>query len=118
MKKTTPAHAWLTLKILIQKLTYNYNFLKSIYVIDINDIKGMEYYDTNIKNIVEIESDIINNVNKKMLGESIQALSDEIIKYLGKKAGYHLLCEFRYDIGIEYYTIIKSRGIDLHLDKL
>jgi hypothetical protein len=117
-KKTTPAHAWLTLKILIQKLTYNYNFLKSIYVVNINDIKEMEYYDTNIKNIVEIESDIINNVNKKMLGEAIQSLSDEIIKYLGKKAGYHLLCEFRYDIGSEYYIIIKSMGVDLHLDKL
>jgi len=117
-KRTTPAHAWLTLKILIGKLTYNYNFLNSIYVTEIDSIKEMEYYDTSIKNIVNIETDVINNVNRKMIGKAIQSLSDELIKYLGKKAGYHLLCEFRYDIGNEYFSIIKSMGVDFNLDKL
>jgi hypothetical protein len=117
-KRTTPAHAWLTLKILIGKLTYNYSFLNDIYVKEINDIKEMEYYDTNMKNIVKIKSDVINNVNRKMLGKAIQSLSDELIKNLGKKAGYHLLCEFRYDIGNDYYSLIKSMGVDLHLEKL
>ena len=117
-KRTTPAHAWLTLKILIGKLTYNYNFLNSIYVTEINEIKEMEYYDTDIQNIINIESDVIDNVNRKMIGKAIQSLSDELVKYLGKKAGYHLLCEFRYDIGNEYFSIIKSMGVDFHLEEL
>ena len=117
-KRTTPAHAWLTLKILIGKLTYNYSFLNSINITEINSIKEMEYYNTDVKNIVNIENNIIDNVNRKMIGNAIQSLSDELIKYLGKKAGYHLLCEFRYDIGNEYFSIIKSMGVDLNLEKL
>jgi len=116
--RTTPAHAWLTLKKLIGKLTYNYNFLNNIEVIEINDIKEMEYYDTDIKNIVNINSESIDSINRDMIGKAIQSFADEIINYLGEKAGYHLLCEFRYDIGDDYFSIIKSMGVDLHLDIL
>jgi len=116
--RTTPAHAWLTLKKMIGKLTYNYNFLENIYVVEIKNIKEMEYYNTNIKSIVNIESNVIDNVNRNIIGKLIQSFADEIIKYLGKKAGYHLLCEFRYDLGDEYFSIIKSMGVDLHLDTL
>ena len=102
----------------IPKLTYNYSFLNSINVTDINNVKEMEYYDTNIQNIVNVESDVLDNVNRKMIGKVIQSLSDELIRYLGKKAGYHLLCEFRYDLGNDYFSIIKSMGVDFHLEEL
>ena len=42
-KKTTPAHAWLTLKILIQKLTYNYNTNGYLDRIDKEDADGKSF---------------------------------------------------------------------------
>ena len=116
--RTTPAHAWLTLKILMQKIEYNYNFIKSIDLIDIKDIKEMEYYQTKFKNIAIIDTAIVETVDEKIIGESVQSLADELKKYLGKKAGYHLLREFRDDLGDNYYSIINKMGVDLRLIEL
>ena len=85
--------------------------------IDLKDVKEIEYYQTK-HDIVNIDSDVFNYVDQKRIGQVIQLFADELKKYLGKKAGYHLLREFRDDLGADYYSVIKNMGTDLQLKKL
>jgi hypothetical protein len=116
--RTTPAHAWLTLRILMQKVEYNYNFLRGVELIDIEDVKAMEQDTSKTKDIAVIDTIVMDAIEEKLIGEAIQALADQLQRYLGKKAGYHLLREFRDDLGDKYYGIINGWGVDLRLDAL
>ena len=119
--KTSAAHAWLTLKILLQKLEYKYDFLRNVSVKDINYInaflKEIIYHQTNY-NVVSVHSDIVDSINQKKVGQAIQSFADELMKYLGKEAGYHFLREFRDDLGGEYHLILRTMGVDLRLIEL
>jgi len=108
--KTTDDYAWSTLKKLINELTNNYEFLKFIQIGELNDLQN---------NIDDIN--IISTMNKtefKEVGRAIQDLIDLYKKYLGKKAGYFFIREFKNDLGEKYHSIIKNMGVDLRLIEL
>ena len=105
--KTSYDYAWSSLKKLIKELQVNYDFLMYIHIADIEDLR---YSVDGIK----IE-DKINNVDQRKIGEVIQNLVDLLKKYLGKKAGYFFISEFREILGDDYNKILKDMGVDLRL---
>ena len=115
--RTSPAHAWLTIKVLLQKVEHEHGFINNVDVIDISPLKLNEYYKTNF-DIIKFDPDIINNVDQQRIGEVIQFFIVKLKEYMGKKASYHLLREFRDDLGTDYYSIIRNMGVDLHLIEL
>ena len=83
----------------------------------VKDVKKMEYYQTKL-DIVHVDPYVVNNINQEKIGQAIQLFADELKKYLGQKAGYHLLREFRDDLGMDYYSVIKNMGTNLRLKEL
>jgi len=119
--KTSPAHAWLTLKIIMQEIEYDHDFIKSVDVVDIEDVKTyikMSKRNEKEFNIVQVHTDVVDHTNEDLIGKAIQSLADKLKKYMGKKAGYHFLREFRDDLGEDYHSIIKKMGVDLRLIEL
>jgi hypothetical protein len=108
--KTSDDYAWTSIKKLMNELKSTYDFLKYI---EIKDIKELRYTIEDIN----IESNL-NNIEPRELGKAIQDIIDLLKKYLGKKAGYFFIQEFREVLGEEYHKIIKSMGVDLRLVEL
>lgn len=108
--KTSNDYAWSSIKKLIKELQVNYDFLMYIHIADIEDLR----YSFDDINIV----DKINNVDPKKIGEVIQDLVDLLKKYLGKRAGYFFISEFREILGDDYHKILKDMGVDLRLIEL
>jgi len=119
--KTSPAHAWLTIKILLQKTEYEYDFMKSVDVVEMDDInvflKKIKQHKMNF-NIVNVHNDVIDTVDQQIVGNAIQYFADEVKRYLGDKAGYRFLIEFIDDLGEEYDAVIKGMGVDLRFMQL
>ena len=108
--KTSDDYAWTSIKKLINELKINYDFLKYI---KIKDIKQLRY---SIDDII-IEPNL-NNIEPSEVGKAIQDIIDLLKKYLGKKAGYFFIQEFKEVLGEQYHKIIKSMGVDLRLVEL
>jgi len=108
--KTTDDYAWSTLKKLINELKDNYSFLNYVNINDLENLKN------NIEDIQIISK--IENIESREIGKSIQDLIDLYKKYLGKKAGYFFIREFKNDLGEKYHSSIKSLGVDLRLIEL
>jgi len=89
------------------ELKNDYDFLKYV------QIGELENLDNNIDDINIISH--MNTIEKKELGKSIQDLVDLYKKYLGNKAGYFFISEFKENLGERYHSIIKSIGVDLRL---
>jgi len=116
--KTSPAHAWLTLKIILQNLEYEYDFIKNVDVVDIkevNDFLKEKNYTKIDFSIVDIQTEVVDTIYKEEVGKAIQSLADKLKKSLGTTAGYHFMSEFINELGDEYSTIIKSIGVELRL---
>jgi len=108
--KTSDDYAWTSVKKLLFELKPKYSFLKHI---KIDEIKVINY---SIDDIV-VDSKF-NSIDANMLGMAIQDIVDLLKKYLGKKAGYFFIQEFKSVLGDKYYTIIKNMGVDLRLVEL
>jgi len=105
--KTSDDYAWSTIKKLITELISNYDFLKYI---SIGELKNLQ---NSIEDINIVSK--MNSVEQKELGKAIQDLIDLYKKYLGKRAGFFFIREFKENLGSEYYSIIKNIGVDLRL---
>jgi len=108
--KTSNDYAWSTLKKLLKELEVEYNFLKYI------EIAHIDYLSYTIEDIKIMQQ--FNQVENEELGRSIQDLIDLYKKYLGKKAGYFFIKEFKTCLGEEYHSAIKNMGVDLRLIEL
>jgi len=108
--KTSDDYAWSTLKKLLKELIDNYDFLKYIQIGELGSLNN------NIGDITALSE--INAIEPKEVGRAIQDLIDLYKKYLGKKAGYFFITEFKDDLGSRYHSIIKSMGVDLRLIEL
>ena len=108
--KTSNDYAWSTLKKLLRELEGEYSFLKYI------EIGHIDYLNYTIDDIKIAQH--LNKVETRELGKSIQDLIDLYKKYLGKKAGYFFISEFKTYLGEDYHSIIKNMGVDLRLIEL
>jgi len=108
--KTSDDYAWSSIKKLLNELKTKYNFLVFV---KIGEINKLNY---NIKDIsVNYKFEKIESLE---LGRAIQDIIDLLKKYLGAKAGYFFIQEFKSVLGEKYYTIIKDMGVDLRLVQL
>ena len=108
--KTSEDYARTSLKKLLKELEDNYYFLKYI---EIEDAESLE--DT--YEAITVMSRI-DRVEPRTVGKAIQSLIDVLKKYLGKKAGFFFIQEFRDDLGDDYHSVIKNMGVDLRLADL
>ncbi len=108
--KTSNDYAWAVIKKLLRELKTNYSFLRFI---EIGDISVLNY---SIEDI-SVSSDF-DKVKPKQVGMAIQDLIDLFKKYLGTKAGYFFIEEFKNVLGEKYHDIIKKMGVDLRLIEL
>ncbi len=108
--KTSNDYAWVVVKQLLRELKIKYTFLN---LIKIGDISVIKY---SIEDI-SISSDF-DKVKPKQIGFAIQDLIDLFKKYLGTKAGYFFIEEFKNVLGEKYYYTIKKMGVDLRLIEL
>ena len=108
--KTSDDYAWASTKKLLNELKAKYDCLKYI---TIDELEMISY----ISDDIVIKSDF-DKVEDNILGMAIQDIIDLLKKYLGKKAGYFFIQEFREVLGEEYHKIIKSMGVDLRLVEL
>lgn len=108
--KTSSDYAWSSLKLILRELKTKHDFLRYV---KIGDLKSLSYSIDDIKVLPEI-----NSIGQKDLGLALQDLIDLLKERLGKKAGYFFLQEFKNILGKEYYSILKSIGVDLRLIEL
>ena len=108
--KTSDDYAWSSVKKLLFELKSKYDFLKYI---QIDEITCINYTIDDI--VVDSKFDVIES---NTLGMAIQDIVDLLKKYLGKKAGYFFIQEFKSVLGANYYSIIKNMGVDLRLVEL
>ena len=108
--KTSDDYAWASIKKLIRELKSNYSFLQHV---QIGSLSYLKYTMEDIQISAEI-----NNIDPKELGKAIQEIVDLVRKYLGEKAGYFFIQEFREILGDTYHSIIKKMGVDLRLVEL
>jgi len=114
--KTSKAHALLTVRALLKKLENNYSFLKYINITGIDSVLEQSI-DDNCEDVLSCMtiSKNIDAIDPQEIGGSIQNIVDTLKNYLGKKAGYYFIREFRDVLGDEYHSIIKNMGVDLRL---
>jgi len=105
--KTSNDYAWSSIKKLLNELKSNYSFLEYVKIGELDELN-------NTKEDIIIMSKM-NFIEPKDLGRAIQDLVDLYKKYLGKKAGYFFISEFKDVLGDEYHTIIKNIGVDLRI---
>ena len=108
--KTSDDYAWASVKKLVRELKDNHAFLNYICI---GNISYLNYTIEDIK----ISTDI-NDIDPKEIGKAIQNIVDLVKKYLGEKAGYFFIQEFREILGDTYHSIIKKMGVDLRLVEL
>ena len=105
--KTSKDYGWVVIKKMLRELNDRYSFLNFI---KINKISLINYSMEDI----HISSDF-DKVKPKQVGMFIQDLIDLFKKYLGTKAGYFFIEEFKNILGEKYYYIIKEMGVDIRL---
>jgi hypothetical protein len=108
--KTSDDYAWASVKKLIRELKVNH---ASLNYVKIGNISYLNYTIEDIKISPEL-----NDIDPKELGKAIQNIVDLVKKYLGEKAGYFFIQEFREILGDTYHSIIKKIGVDLRLVQL
>jgi len=108
--KTSNDYAWAVIKKLLRELKTNYSFLRFI---EIGDISSLNYSIEDISVSYDFDK-----VKSKQVGMSIQNLIDLFKKYLGTKAGYFFIEEFKNVLGEKYHDIIKKMDVDLRLIEL
>ena len=108
--KTSNDYAWSSIKKLLIELKKKYSFLNLIHIGKTNELSY------NTKDIVI--DDKFDKIDSLELGVAIQDIIDLLKKYLGKKAGYFFIQEFKSVLGDKYYNIIKDIGVDLRLVEL
>ena len=108
--KTSDDYAWSSIKKLLIELNTKYTCLRFVHIGKINEINY------NINDII-IDDDF-ERIESLELGKAIQDIIDLLKKYLGKKAGYFFIQEFKSVLGERYYNIIKDIGVDLRLVEL
>ena len=108
--KTSNDYAWIIIKKLLRELETHYSFLNFI---EIGEISVIKY---SIEDIY-VSSDF-DKIKPKQVGMAIQDLIDLFKKYLGTKAGYFFIEEFKNVLGEKYYYTIKKIGVDLRLIEL
>jgi len=118
-QNTTPAFAWLTLRIMLQKCCYQYHFLHQIDIGDIKEVQECNVSDSSFysRSITSVSQDI-NSINTGQLGQCILTLIQELRNQMGTQAGYVLLHQFRNDLGERYYQLIQGMGADLQLSEI
>lgn len=105
--KTSDDYAWSIIKILIKELEPDYDFLKYVYIDDLDNLGNT------IDDIAVITD--IDNVNPKELGKAIQEIVNIFKTRMGNKAGLFFLREFKDHLGEQYHAHIKKIGVDLRL---
>jgi hypothetical protein len=108
--KTSDDYAWASIKKLLGELKDKYSFLRFI---KIKDISLINY---SIEDI-NVFSDF-DKVKPEHVGMAIQDIVDLLKKYLGAKAGYFFIEEFKKVLGEKYHDVIKKMGVDLRLIEL
>ena len=116
--KTSKAHALLTVRALLKRLEDDYSFLKYIKISGITSTLERPTDGIYEKELVLSHITIspnLDEIDPIEIGKSIQNVVDLLKNYLGKKAGYFFIREFRDRLGEEYHSIIKEMGVDLRL---
>jgi len=108
--KTSDDYAWASTKKLLNELRTKYDFLTSV---SIGDISKINYVIDDISILSSFDK-----IEATDVGRAIQDIIDLLKKYLGKKAGYFFIQEFKEVLGEEYYQVIKNMGVDLRLVEL
>lgn len=108
-RKTTKAHALLTISDLIEKLKTKYDFLKHV---EIKDTRFLEMDEP-----VTVMSDI-DNVKPDEIAKALYDIIKTTNIALGKDAGYFFIKELRNNLGEEYALTIEEMGLDLGLMQL
>lgn len=108
--KTSDDYAWASIKKLIGELKDKYSFLRFI---KINDISIINYSIEDISVLSDFDK-----IKPGQVGMAIQDLVDLLKKYLGFKAGYFFIEEFKKVLGEKYHDVIKKMGVDLRLIEL
>lgn len=108
--KTSNDYAWAAIKKMLRELKTKYGFLNFI---DIGDISFLKYSIEDISVSCDFDK-----LKPLQVGIVIQELIDLFKKYLGVKAGYFFIEEFKNVLGEEYCYIIKKLGVDLRLIEL
>lgn len=108
--KTSDDYAWSSITRLLSQLNKKYSFLKFV---TIGKTKDISY---SIQDIVI--DDRLENIDALELARAIQDIIDLLKKYLGTKAGYFFIQEFKSTLGKKYYKIITDMGVDLRLVEL
>ena len=108
--KTSDDYAWSSIKKLLDELKTKYDFLKLIHI---GKIRDLSYNSSDIVIDADFEK-----IDALKLGRAIQDAIDLLKRYLGTKAGYFFIQEFKSTLGAKYYSIIKEIGVDLRLVEL
>lgn len=108
--KTSDDYAWAAIKKLLRELKAKYVFLNFI---EIDDISVINYSIEDISISSEFDK-----IKPEQIGMAIQDLIDLLKKYLGTKAGYFFIEEFKKVLGEKYHDLIKKMGVDLRLIEL
>jgi len=105
-RRTSDAYAYTVIDNSLKKLIKKYNFFHLV------KIKQAEYLE--IFDVINIDSDI-NKIDKDLIGIAIKDLMQNIIRNMGKSAGYYFIREIKEALSFEYEKIIKEIGVDLDL---
>lgn len=108
--KTSDDYAWSSIKKLLSELKKKYKFLSFIKIPEIS------YLNYNMSDITINEN--IEQIDPLEVGQAIQDIIDLLKKYLGKKAGYFFIQEFKSILGEKYHSVICKMGVDLRLVEL
>lgn len=103
-RRTSDAYANVVISNSVKKLSKKYNFLHFV------EIKETEYHE--LYDVINIEQGI-NNVDIGQIGLALKDFIQEIIKVMGKSAGYYFIREIKESLSFEYEKIIKEIGVDL-----
>lgn len=104
-RKTSEEYATMTIRNLIKKLRLTYPFLQDM---NIRDTRFLE-----LESSVTVPESI-NNINPKEVGNALKELTNNIMKSMGKTAGYFFIREVREKIGTDYdRVLVKTMDVDL-----
>jgi len=105
--KTSEDYAWSIVKNLLRDLESDFDFLKFVYIDDLENLEN------NTDDIVVITD--VDEIDPKKIGNAIQKIIDIFKEKMGSKAGFFFLREFEKILGEEYTNEIKKIGVDLRL---
>jgi hypothetical protein len=104
-RKTSQEYAAVTIRNLLRRLQPTYSFLRDI---DVKNTLTLE-----LENTVTV-SESLNTIDPKKVGNALKDLMRNIMKSMGKTAGFFFIRETREKIGIEFDAILsKTMDVDL-----